>query len=288
MKLKPTVSQELVKPQRSKIRNNKVILYVIVAFTIYYVINEVFFNTLQIYFRKLIPGVIAPFILSYLLVGLPLLIATWLINRRRNILRDLGLMANPWIGLVFGVICTLPMFIGYAWMAGGLAGGLSVAVLLCDNLLAGFFEETYFRGFLFGQLFRNTRLGFLPSIILPSILFASVHLYQSTDPMVLAGILATTFFGSFLFAWLYVEWGYNIWVPICLHALMDTSWYIFAAGSNALGDISSNVFRLATIVLAIVVTVIYKRRTRQRFVINKANLWRGSAPIKNAGKPAIS
>lgn len=282
MTLKPTGSQAAADPQIDKNRNIKVILFVIVAFAVYYVINKVFFNTLQIYLRTLIPGRIAPFIVAYLLVGLPLFMATWLINRRRNILRDLGLMANPWIGLVFAVICTLPMFIGYAFMAGGLADGLSVTVFVVGSLLAGVFEETYFRGFLFGQLFRNSRLGFLPAIILCSVLFGSVHLYQSKDPTILAGILITTFLGSALFAWLYVEWGYNIWVPICLHSLMNTSWYIFGTGTNALGSIGANVFRLMTVLLAIVLTVLYKRRPRQRFLINRATLWWKSASDKSA------
>lgn len=278
MTLTPTDSSNPLSSKSVKRGNFKVILYVIVAFSIYFSIDELYFNTIQIYLRKFIPGILIPFIVAYLLIGIPLFIATWLINRRKNILGSLGLMGNPWIGILFAFICTLPMFIGYAYLAGGLVSGLSVTVLIADNLLAGFFEEIYFRGFLFGQLFRNSRLGFLPSILLCSALFASVHLYQSTDPMVLFGILSTTFFGSILFAWLYVEWGYNIWVPISLHSLMNTSWYIFGTGENALGDIGANVFRLVTIVLAISLTILYKRRTRQRYEINKSTLWWKKVP----------
>lgn len=215
--------------------------------------------------------------MTYLLLGIPLFVATWLVNRRWSILRDLGFMMNPLIGLVFAISCTIPMFAGYAFMAGGLASGLSVTVL-AGQLLSGLFEETYFRGFLFGQLFGKTRLGFLPAIILCSVLFASVHLYQSTDPAVLLGILLTTFLGSILFAWLYVEWGYNIWIPIGLHSLMNASWCLFGAGTNALGSISANVFRLATVVLAIVLTVLYNRRVGQRFVINKSTWWWKNTP----------
>lgn len=258
--------------------DKKIILYVVVAFLSYYVITKLYFHTLELYILTIIPNRIAVFVMAYLLVGLPLFVATWLINRRTNILRDLGFMANPWIGIVFAVICTLPMFAGYAYMAGGLASGLSATILVADNLLAGVFEETYFRGFLFGQIFRHTRLGFLPVIILCSILFASGHLYQSTDPKVLMGILTITFLGSMLFAWLYVEWGYNIWVPMCLHSLMDTSWYIFATGPNALGGRGANVFRLVTVVFAIAITVLCKRRTRQPFVINRSTIWRKTTP----------
>ena len=265
----------------NKRRDAKIIVCVIVAFAIYYVMAKLFFHTLELYIFAMIPNRIAAFVVAYLLVGLPLFVATWLINQRKNIFQDLGLMGNPWIGLLFSVICTFPMFAGYAYMAGGLAGGLSVTTLVTNNLLAGVFEETYFRGFLFGQLFRNTRLGFLPAIILCSVLFASGHLYQSTDTKVLLGILLTTFLGSVLFAWLYVEWGYNIWVPMFLHSLMDISWYLFGTGSNALGGIGANVFRLMTVLLAISLTIIYKRRTRQLFLINRKTRWWKDVPNRS-------
>lgn len=267
----------------NKNRSTQVIVYVVVAFALFYITDEIFFNTLQIHIYAIIPNRIAAFIATYLLIGLPLFVATRLINQRGNILRNLGFMANPWIGLGFAAICTLPMFAGYAYMAGGLSSGLSVSLLLANDLAAGVFEETYFRGFLFGQLFRNTRLGFVPTIILCSVLFASVHLYQSADPKVLIGILSTTFLGSVLFAWLYVEWGYNIWIPMCLHSLMDISWDLFSAGPNALGGLGANVFRLVTVVLAISLTVLYKRLTKRRFIINRRTLWSKGTADKSAG-----
>jgi membrane protease YdiL (CAAX protease family) len=261
----------------TKNESAKVTLFIVVAFAIYYITAKVFFHPLQSYLFTIFPNQVGAFVLTYLLVGLPLFVATCLINKKGNVFRSLGLTASPWIGLVVGVLCTLPMFIGYAWLAGGLASGLSITLLITNNLLAGVFEETYFRGFLFGQLFRHTQMGFIPAIVLCSVLFASGHLYQSTDPKVLLGVLLTTFIGSIWFAWLYVEWGYNIWVPVCLHSFMDASWYLFDAGSNALGGVGANVFRLMTVALAILLTIIHKRRTKQPFFINNRTIWRGDA-----------
>jgi hypothetical protein len=252
----------------------KIAIYVICAFAIYYVAAKVAFRPVDTRILAILPNRLAAFVITYLLVGLPIFVTTWLIKPKGSLFEKLGFRANPWVGLAFAVLCTLPMFLGYAYLAGGFARGLSITVLVADNILAGVFEETYFRGFLFGLLYRKTPLGFLPAIALCSILFASGHLYQSTDPRVLFGILATTFMGSVWFAWLYVEWGYNIWVPMCLHSLMDTSWYLFDAGHNAMGGMSANVFRVTTVLLSIVVTIIYKRMTKKPFLVRWSTWWK--------------
>jgi hypothetical protein len=67
---------------------------------------------------------------------------------------------------------------------------------------------------------------------------------------------------------------------------MDASWYLFDAGSNALGGVGANVFRLMTVALAILLTIIYKRRTRQPFLINHRTIW-GFYPVNaNTSKTA--
>jgi uncharacterized protein len=258
-------------------RDAKIIACVVIAFAMYYVSSKIFFHALQNVIFAIVTNHVFAFVIAYLAIGLPLFIAARILNRGKPFFESLGFKGSPWRALLFAVICTIPMFAGYAYMAGGLAAGLSFTVLVTNNLLAGVFEETYFRGFLFGQLFRGTRLGFLPAIIFCSVLFASGHLYQSTDPKVLFGILCTTFLGSILFAWLYVEWGYNIWVPMFLHSLMDTSWYIFDTSANALGGVGANVFRLITVLLAIALTVIQKRRSKQPFFVNRQTIWKDVA-----------
>mgnify|MGYP003483250560 FL=1 len=73
--------------------------------------------------------------------------------------------------------------------------------------------------------------------------------------------------GAILFAWLYVEWDYNLWVPIFLHSLMNLSWHIFEMDETALGGAIPNILRGLTIFLAIVLTIIYKKRQNQELAI---------------------
>ena len=48
------------------------------------------------------------------------------------------------------------------------------------------------------------------AILIGALLFAFAHMYQSQDTMKLVGIFAITFMGAGLYAWLYVEWNYNL------------------------------------------------------------------------------
>lgn len=78
--------------------------------------------------------------------------------------------------------------------------------------------------------------------------------------------------GAVLFAWLYIEWDENLWVPIFLHALMNLSWHLFEMDETALGGILPNVFRGLTIALAIIFTIVYKKRKGEHLAITKRNL----------------
>ena len=150
---------------------------------------------------------------------------------------------------------------------------ITIPAIIQLTVCAGLFEELYFRGFLFGQIFRYTKIGFIPSILLGALLFASGHLYQSTEISVLTGVFLTTFMGAIFFAWLYIEWNYNLWVPVCMHFLMNLSWEIFTVSENALGGVTSNVFRGATIAFAIVATIMYKKRHGIKLEVNRKTLW---------------
>ena len=81
-----------------------------------------------------------------------------------------------------------------------------------------------------------------------------------------------TFFGAIFFAWLYVEWNYNLWIPIFTHTLMNVSWNLFEVDSSALGDIKANIFRGLTIITAILFTILYKRKKNQKIIINRQTL----------------
>jgi len=168
-------------------------------------------------------------------------------------------------------LCTLPMFIGFAILF-DFDTELSLNSILVTVVAAAFFEELYFRGFLFGQIFRYTRWGFIPSILLGAILFGLVHLYQGTEPGEIIGIFLITFMGGILFAWTYVEWNYNLWAPIFLHLFMNLSWGLFAVSDNALGGMYANIFRVITITLTIILTLLYKRRNKIPLEVKRSTL----------------
>ena len=243
---------------------------IILGFICYH-IGFSYFEAIMLFLDKAIQYRFFSYILTYIIIGIPIFMVTAYINKNVNFLQNLGLQSNIITGILTGIIFSAPMFIG-SFLQLKLARDIRVPDLIAKTLLAGFFEELYFRGYLFGQLFRNTRLGFLPAILLCSVLFALSHLYQSHDPGTILGIFITTFMGSVLFAWLFVEWNYNLWVPIFLHSFMNLSWYIFAVSDNALGSLNANIFRGCTIALSIILTLVYKKRKGEKASINKRTL----------------
>ncbi len=231
------------------------------------------------YFEKIIAAInillyvpIISYFFTYIIAGIPIFIGTSIIHRDFNIFYHLGLKGNFFKGFLLALLFTFPMFLGGLTFF-SFNYKITLPAILKLTIFAGLFEELYFRGFLFGQFFRYTKFGFIPSIFLGALLFASGHLYQSTEVSVLIGVFLTTFIGSIFFAWLYVEWNYNLWIPICMHFLMNLSWEIFIVSENALGGITSNIFRGLTITLAIIATVIYKKRKGLKFEVNKKTLW---------------
>jgi membrane protease YdiL (CAAX protease family) len=107
------------------------------------------------------------------------------------------------------------------------------------------------RPLLFGQLYSRARLGFWPSALIPALIFAACHLQQSNEPLELLGIFAITALGSVLSSWFFIRFGGNLWAPVALHALMNTWWMVFTSNQSALGGYADNVFRFASIALAL-------------------------------------
>lgn len=216
-------------------------------------------------------GLLSYFI-TYVLVGLPIFIGTYLVNRSSAIFSSLGLSANVFTAMAAALLFTAPMFIG-GLLLYPIGTVSSVPNLIAKTIFAGFFEELYFRGFLFGLLFRFTKLGFVPAILLGAIVFGMGHLYQSDEATVQLGIFLVTFMGAGYFAWLYSEWRFNLWVPILLHTFMNFSWAMFDMSDHAAGNLYANLLRGLTIALSIIATLVYKKKKGERLAVNKHTLW---------------
>ena len=163
------------------------------------------------------------------------------------------------------------MLIGNAYLA-NFNISISWRTFWIAVIAAAVFEEFYFRAFLFGQLFRGAHWGFIPASLVGAVFFASIHLYQGDTFFEALGIFAITFLGAGLYAWVYVEWNYNIWVPIFLHLFMNLSWDLFSTANSALGGVWPNVFRSITIALIIIRTVRIKKANGKKLNVNKTNI----------------
>lgn len=209
----------------------------------------------------------------------PVVAVTGLMFGFRSLLSNLGLDRGFLRGFGIAALCVIPMMAGSA-ILGKLNSNIEFMALLQKTLLAGFTEELLFRGFVFGLLFSKIRWGFIPAALPGAVIFALAHLYQGSGFADSAGIFFVTFIGSLWFAWLYIEWDNNLWVPIWMHALMNLSWMLFYTDHTALGNMSSNIFRALTIAVSVMLTIAYCRK-RKSFRINKTNLFLNQPIFEN-------
>lgn len=248
-------------------------LIFIFGFVIYFSIDANTFSFIQKETTLLSQSKALGHIAAYTITLLPLLITVlFLHNRSLTAAEKLGLSRNPFIGFAFAFLSTLPMLTAYL-ISFSINRKLSLDTIIINTISSAFFEEIIYRAFLFGMLYRFTRLGFIPSVFLGSLLFGAAHLYQSTDINELIGIFLLTFLGSVLFAWIYAEWKFNLWTSTFLHCLMNLYWLIFDISTNSLGDTYANIFRFSTIFLAILITITYKKKNKIAFEITQKTWW---------------
>ncbi len=214
---------------------------------------------------------IAKIIYAYSWWIVPVILVVGILYGFKNILKEMRLHQGLVIGFGFAFVTVLPMFLGSA-MIGNINSEISTLKLIQSTLLAGFMEEWLFRGFLFGMLFRKLQWGFIPAAVLGAVIFGMGHIYQGVDFMQIVGIFAVTFMGAVWFAWLFIEWKENLWIPIFLHIFMNLSWILFDVSSNALGGVLPNVFRIITIALTVIFTIHYNK-TKDYTRIHEGNLW---------------
>ncbi|WP_404986239.1 lysostaphin resistance A-like protein [Chryseobacterium sp. M5] len=208
-------------------------------------------------------------ILAYLITLIPLLITVLFLKKKEiNVLEAVGLSGSLTKGFGFAFLCTLPLLVAFS-VKFSLNTGLSLNTIIINTISSAFFEEIIYRAFLFGILYRCTRLGFLPSVFLGSLLFGVAHLYQATDFVEILEVFAITFLGSVFFCWIYAEWNFNLWTAIFLHCLMNLYWLIFNVDDSAIGGMYANIFRFLSFFIAIGITIFYKRRNKISLEVTK-------------------
>lgn len=173
----------------------------------------------------------------------------------------LGLESNIIKGFLVAIISVLPLYIVFP-LIGTINPNLTIPLLVRKSVLPGFIEELICRAFMFGLFFRYAKIGFFWATLFPAIIFGLGHTYQGHDMISSLAAFGVTFIGAIYFSWMYAAWNFNLWVPIGLHMLMNAAWVIFnvTGTEDAAGGLISNIVRVASISLAIVITVYYHKK----------------------------
>jgi CAAX protease family protein len=187
-----------------------------------------------------------------------------------DVLDELGLRRGLAIGYGFGLMATVPTLVLLPFGGSLFVNG---SALLNGVLLGPLAEEVLFRGYLLRQLVRRGGWPAMPAIVVSAIAFGLAHLgnvdlrsahgqwFGALEVVMMTG-------GGLLFGWIVIRWG-SLWPAIGLHTCMNLAWQIFgvndwAAGTQtaaaADGSTISNVARLATIVLAVAMTLALRQR----------------------------
>jgi len=203
--------------------------------------------------------------LAGIITFIPMAAVLLCLHKPSDIIKSIGLNANILKGLGFAALCCSPLLIGMP-VVGTFNFGLTFEYFLRMVILAAFLEEVIFRGFMFGQLFRYGRIGFIWAVIIPAILFGLGHMYQGHNLISSLMAFGVTALGALYFSWVYVECNYNLWVSIGLHMLMNFSWIVFPVAGNetSVGALVPNILRVAVIALTVILIIIYKKKNSSK------------------------
>jgi len=102
--------------------------------------------------------------------------------------------------------------------------GRLMGMLAIGWVIGGFFEEFFFRGYMFNRInlsFSNKPIGKWLGILLTSVSFSIAHSYQD-----ITGII-TTFYFALVLGFLYYFFKRNVWYLILVHGFYDTVGILF-------------------------------------------------------------
>ncbi|WP_347216167.1 CPBP family intramembrane glutamic endopeptidase [Chryseobacterium sp.] len=261
-------------------KNIRFFFIFILGFTVYYLFDLFYFKSIQFFIKDLLHSKTIAHVLAYTITLIPLIITLKILFPKKGILDLFSVNQSIFKGFSLAFIGTLPMLIGYA-IHFRLSDSINSETLFINTVSSAFFEEIIFRSFLIGTLYRFTRLGFLSSILLGSLLFAQVHLYQSQNIVELIEIFAITFLGSVFFAWVYFEENFNIWSAIFLHFFMNLYWELFNVSDNVSGNLFGNLYKLLSIFLIIGMIVFHKKKKNHPYHVIWKNLFIKSKEVQS-------
>ena len=246
----------------------KKVLLILFAFLVVYVLSHIGFVPVNGDYHSVM-GAVASWLVPdnavlYKLVKevltsvLMALVIVWIAGWR-NLFSAWGINHGFLLGFGVGLLFCLPMIIVHLFCG---TVQFNADTMFLKAIFPGLFEELFYRGFLFGMLFRYCKWGFVRSNLPVALLFVLGHLTQAHDLTSLLLVFAVIAFASIFFSWLYVEWNFNLWVPAALHIGMDAVWSLIPIEGvqHSMGNLPSNIGRVLTLVLVVVITILYKKR----------------------------
>ncbi len=175
-------------------------------------------------------------------------------------LRELYLNVQPWPGLLFGFVVSLPMLLGFA-LTRRPAPDLSPAHLFLMAVFYPMVEEVQSRGYAIGQLFRRAKWPAWLAILFVAVFTGIGHVGKGQSFREIAGLFALTGLGGATFSWLLVKWE-SLWFPFAVHMFMNLWWEIFSVSRTALGGWFPFALQSLTMILAIAGTLHFKKLRR--------------------------
>ena len=160
---------------------------------------------------------------------------------------------NTLKGLAIGFGCTLPMLV-----LGLLSDSFtpSRVEVIHGAISPGLTEEIFYRALLFGLLVQMGRTPMITTAVVTGIVFGLAHIDITPDEgETIVGQLnlwnALIALGGFMYAWLYFESRWNLWVVIALHAGMNLWWDMFDLSVTPLGGWGATISRIAAVGLVV-------------------------------------
>jgi membrane protease YdiL (CAAX protease family) len=184
----------------------------------------------------------------------------WIVHRKPVtwMISELGLTGNAKQGLWFSFLACAPMLL-MPMITGGFSATESVLRIVFISAIWPLGEEILFRGYVFGQMVKRGGMNLWAAAITTGLVFGILHLGQaSVQHLPLSseiGTVAIVSIGGIFFAWLFAAWDFNLWVPLGMHLFMNLWWSVFDMADSPLGGWLPNVLRVATVALAIVLTL---------------------------------
>jgi putative membrane protein len=269
--------------------STKKALITLVSFVVYVLLSKLYYVQFwEVLSANIGDSHLSSFLVS-LLLALPIAVGALLLDKAADFPRNIGLQGNirqglrvGWVALFTFMLLIIILSLASRYVLMIFLDFLNIFTspsLLFFTLLTLLLDAIIDQGFIFRNLFQHTRLGVLPIVLIialvPAVIgfifFLSHPSYSGTTLWHTAAFVGYIFtdalllilLNTFWIAWLYVEWKMNIWVVIFVQMVVNLLYMCF-----------HNLYINALIIASVVIyTVIYKRKHKLPFEVNKDNLW---------------